>query len=251
MITDPWFYVAAVPAMIILGLGKAGFSSIGVLIVPIMSLTLSPIRVVGIVLPIFLLSDIIAVTSWRKSFDASLLKVMIPGAVIGAGLGWITAAAAGEDLIRILVGGLSLQVAWLYWHRRRNLKPPRQPSVAKGLFFSAASSFTSFVTHAGAAPFQMYVAPLRLAPALYAGTAVFFFAATNYLKIIPYFFLGQFTTENLATAAVLIPIAIPATFFGVWLIKRIDTTRFYDVIHILIVAVGIFLIWQGVTGLTG
>jgi uncharacterized protein len=251
MITDPWFYAAAIPAMVLLGLGKAGFSSIGVLIVPLMSLTLSPIRVVGIVLPILLISDIVAVISWRRSFDAGLLKVMVPGAVIGAGAGWITAAAAGEDVIRILVGALSLQVAWLYWRRRRSLAPPQKRSLAKGLLFSAASSFTSFVTHAGAAPFQMYVAPLRLPPPIYAGTAVFFFAAANYLKILPYFFLGQFSAENLLTAAALMPVAVPATFFGVWLIRRIDTARFYDAIHVLILLVGFFLIWQGISGLTG
>lgn len=249
MITDPWFYAAAIPAMVLLGLGKAGFSSIGVLIVPLMSLTLSPIRVVGIVLPIFLLSDIVAVTSWRRTFDRDLLKVMVPGAMIGAGVGWITAAAAGDDLIRILVGLLSLQVAWLYWRRRRNLPPPQQRSLAKGLFFGAASSFTSFVTHAGSAPFQMYVAPLRLNPQVFAGTAVVFFAATNVLKIIPYFYLGQFSPENLLTAAVLTPVAIPATFFGVWLIRRIDTTRFYDVIYALITLVGFFLIGQGTSAL--
>lgn len=68
---------------------------------------------------------------------------------------------------------------------------------------------------------------------------------------MPYYFLGQFTTENLATAAVLMPVAIPATFFGVWLIRRVDTARFYEVIHILILSVGFFLIWQGVAGLIG
>lgn len=251
MITDPWFYSTAIPAMIILGLGKAGFSSIGVLIVPLMSLTLSPIQVIGIVLPIFLLSDIVAVISWRKTFDADLLKVMIPGAVVGAGAGWIAAALASEDVIRILVGLLSLVVAWLYWRRRRDLPPPGKRSVVKGLFFSACSSFTSFVTHAGAAPFQMYVGPLRLPPPVFAGTAVYFFAATNYLKIVPYFYLGQFSTQNLLTAAVLLPVAIPATFFGIWLIKRVNTARFYDAIYTLIILVGFFLIWQGVAGLLG
>jgi uncharacterized membrane protein YfcA len=214
-----------------------------------MSLTVSPIQAVGIVLPVFLLSDIVAVTSWRRTFDRELLKVMLPGAVIGAGLGWAAAAAASDDLIRILVGLLSLLVAWLYWRRRRDLPPPQERSVAKGLFFSAASSFTSFVTHAGSAPFQMYVGPLRLPPPVFAGTAVVFFAATNFLKVVPYFFLGQFSRQNLLTAATLVPIAIPATFFGIWLIKRIDTTRFYDVIYTLIILVGFFLIWQGLSGL--
>lgn len=249
MITDPWFYAAAIPAMIILGLGKAGFSSIGVLIVPVMSLALSPVQVVGIVLPIFLISDIVAMISWRKTFDADLLKVMVPGAVFGAGAGWIAAFFASEDAIRILVGLLSLLVAWFYWRRRRDLPPPGQRSLVKGLFFSACSSFTSFVTHAGAAPFQMYVAPLRLPPPIFAGTAVYFFAATNYLKVIPYFYLGQFSAENLTTAALLVPIAIPATFFGIWLIKRVNTARFYDAIYTLIIFVGFFLIWQGASGL--
>jgi uncharacterized membrane protein YfcA len=249
MITDPWFYAAAVPAMVILGLGKAGFSSIGVLIIPLMSLAISPIQAVGIVLPVFLLSDIVAVVSYRRSFDGGLLKVMLPGAVVGAGAGWITAAAAGEDFIRILVGALSLLIAWLYWRRRHDMPPPQERSVAKGLFFSAAGSFTSFVTHAGAAPFQMYVGPLRLPPPVFAGTAVYFFAATNLLKVVPYFYLGQFSTANLLTAAVLIPIAVPSTFFGIWLIRRVDTARFYDVIYTLIIIVGVFLIWQGVNGL--
>jgi uncharacterized protein len=250
MITDPWFYAVAIPAMVILGMGKAGFSSIGVLIVPLMSLTISPIQVVGIVLPVFLLSDVVAVTSWRRSFDFGLLKVMVPGAVIGAGVGWIAAAVAGENFIRILVGILSLSIAYHYWRRRRHQPPPRKPSVAKGLFFGAASSFTSFVIHAGSAPFQMYVAPLRLSSQLFAGTAVFFFASTNLLKVVPYFFLGQFSSQNMLTAAVLIPIAVPSTFFGIWLIKRIDTARFYDAIYVLIIIVGIFLIWQGVQEFT-
>ena len=43
---------------------------------------------------------------------------------------------------------------------------------------------------------------------------------------------------------------IPSTFFGIWLIKRIDTARFYDAIYVLIIIVGIFLIWQGVQEFT-
>lgn len=249
MITDPWFFAAAIPAMIILGMAKAGFSSIGVLIVPLMSLAISPIQAIGIVLPVFLLSDVVAVASWRRTFDRDLLKVMLPGAVVGAGAGWIAAAAAGENIIRILVGLLSIHIAYLYWRNRRRKAAPGERSTIKGFFSGAASGFTSFVTHAGAAPFQMYVAPLRLDPQIFAGTAVVFFAASNLLKIVPYFFLGQFSAQNMLTAAVLAPVAIPATFFGIWLIRRINQERFYDAIYVLIVIVGLFLIWQGASGL--
>jgi len=249
MITDPWFYAVAIPAMIILGIAKAGLSSVGVLVVPLMSLVISPIQAVGISLPVFLLSDIVAVVSWRKTFDRKLLQVMLPGAIIGSGLGWITAAAAGENIIRLLVGFLSLVVTAHYWYRRRHHPPPARPSLAKGLFWGAASGFTSFVTHAGGTPYQTYVAPLRLEPKIFAGTAVIFFAASNLLKIVPYFFLGQFSSENLLTAGALIPVAVPATLFGVWLIRRIDPSRFYDLIYAMIAVVGLFLIWQGASGI--
>ena len=66
MITDPWFYAAAIPAMVILGLSKGGFTAVGLLTVPILSLVISPVQAAAIVLPILVLSDIVAVVSYRR-----------------------------------------------------------------------------------------------------------------------------------------------------------------------------------------
>jgi uncharacterized membrane protein YfcA len=68
------------------------------------------------------------------------------------------------------------------------------------------------------------------------------------VKVVPYFFLGQFDRQNLITAAIIGPIALPAVFLGVWLVRRIDPRTFYDVIYALIFAVGLFLVWQGASG---
>ena len=75
--------------------------------------------------------------------------------------------------------------------------------MAKGVFWGAVSGFTSFVSHAGGPPYQIYVTPLRLAPRIFAGTMVVFFFIVNALKLVPYFFLGQFARANLLTSAVL------------------------------------------------
>ncbi len=66
----------------------------------------------------------------------------------------------------------------------------------------------------------MYAVPLRLQPRIFAGTSVIAFAVINAVKLVPYFFLGQFDAANLTTSAILLPISIPATFAGVWLVKR-------------------------------
>lgn len=241
MITDPWFYVVAVPAMIVLGLSKGGFASIGVLTVPILALTISPVQAAGIVLPILILSDVIAIVSYRRDFDLTTIKIMLPGAMIGVGIGWATAAWVTADHIRLIVGLIAVLFALNYWFRHRLKPKPRGQSIARGGFWGAITGFTSFVSHAGGPPYQLYTVPLRLDPRVFAGTTVILFATINAIKVVPYFFLGQFDTANLAASAVLLPLSIPATLLGVWLVKRFEREAFYKWIYATIFIVGVYL----------
>ena len=84
---------------------------------------------------------------------------------------------------------------------------------------------------------------------IFAGTLVLYFFILNAVKLVPYFFLGQFSTENLLTSAVLLPVSIPATLLGVWLIRRIDAKRFYEIVYFLIFAIGAFLIAESLVEL--
>jgi len=78
---------------------------------------------------------------------------------------------------------------------------------------------------------------------------VILFALINAVKLPPYFFLGQFSRENLLVAAAIAPIALIAVFVGVWLVKRVDPRRFYDLIYGSIFAIGLFLVWQATAAL--
>jgi len=245
MITDPWFYAAAVPAMIILGLSKGGFTTMGMLAVPILALVISPVQAAAIVLPILVLSDIVALISYRGIFDRTTLFIMIPGSLAGIAIGWATAAWVTESEIRLIVGVISVAFALNAWLRHRASSEPRAHNVPKGLFWGAVSGFTSFVSHAGGPPFQMYVVPLRLAPRIFAGTSVVTFAVVNAVKLVPYFFLGQFDATNLTTSAMLLPISVPATFAGVWLVKRFEAAAFYNIVYAVMFVVGVYLVWEG------
>ena len=152
--------------------------------------------------------------------------------------------------MRIVVGLLALgfSVNWYVNARHRTEAKPR--STPQALFWGAASGFTSFVSHAGGPPFQIHVVPLKLTPADYAGTAVVFFAVTNAVKLPPYFLLGQFSPDNLATSLALLPVAPVATLCGVWLVKRIAPETFYRIIYALLVPVGLKLAYDGFAGIT-
>ncbi len=251
MITDPVFYAAAIPAMIVLGVAKGGFQNVGLLVVPILSLVISPVQAAGITLPILILSDIVALLSYRRSYDATTLKIVLPGAVVGIAIGWLTAAWVSEELIRLIVGSISVLFALDYWFRVRLRRAPHGPNAVKGGFWGIVTGFTSFVSHAGGPPFQMYAVPLRLEPRVFAGTMVVTFAVINAIKVIPYFFLGQFDATNLETAAVLLPISIPSTLLGVWLVRKFRTDAFYRLVYGLIFAIGVYLVWDGLAEYAG
>lgn len=249
MLSDPWFYVAAVPAMILLGLSKGGFTIMGMLAVPLLSLVMSPIQAAGITLPILILSDLVAVFSYWGIFDKRTLAIMLPGALVGILIGYLTAAWVTENEIRLIVGLISVLFALNYWFRHRLRPEPHGHNVAQGSFWAVVTGFTSFVSHAGGPPFQMYAVPLRLAPRLFAGTSVILFAMINAVKTVPYFLLGQFDAQNLTASAVLLPISVPATFAGVWLVKRIDMVSFYRIVYASIFLVGVYLVFEALVAI--
>ena len=249
MLHDPWFYAAAVPAMILLGLAKGGFASMGILAVPLLALVISPVQAAGITLPILILSDVVAVVSYWGIFDRRTVQIILPGSIVGVFIGWLTAAWVTEHEIRLIVGVVSVLFALNYWFRHRLRSAPHGHDVVKGTFWGIVSGFVSFVSHAGGAPYQMYAVPLRLDPRVFAGTTVLIFAIVNAIKTVPYFLLGQFDAANLIASAVLLPISIPATFLGVWLVKKIKSEPFYKIIYALIFIVGIYLVGEGLSGI--
>lgn len=249
MMTDPFFFAVAIPAVIIVGLSKGGFGGgVGLLGVPLVSLAVPPLQAAGIMLPVLLVMDAVAVASYRGCFHRATLKLLVPAGLAGIIVGWLAASVVSEAFVRLLVGLVALAFTLDYWFRASATMPAR-PSALKGSFLGMVSGFTSFVSHAGGPPFQMYVLPLRLDQRLFSGTAVMFFAIVNLAKVGPYFFLGQLGAENLWTSAMLLPLAIGAALFGVWLVKVLPREIFYRITYSAIFVVSLKLIWDGVTGL--
>lgn len=249
-IIDPWFYVAAIPAVILVGLSKGGFGgTLAMLAVPILTLAISPIQAAGIMLPILVLMDIVALFAYRGRADWKCLSIMLPAAVVGIMVGWAAAAHVEDNFIRLLVGVTSLIFVADYVLKRRKQAAASGHKPAWGFFWGGIAGFTSFISHTGGPPYQMYTVPLRMPKLLFAGTAVIFFAAVNAIKVVPYFLLGQFDSTNLVTSAVLMPLAIIATLAGVRLIRIINADTFYALIYAFMAVIGLKLTYDGVVNL--
>jgi uncharacterized membrane protein YfcA len=247
-IPDPYFYCAAIPAVILLGLSKGGFVSVGMTATPLLALYLSPLEGAALLLPILISQDLISVYVYRHHWDASNLKVLIPGGVIGMAFAWLVASHISDNTVRLTVGVIGVTFVAYMWLKRADVEP-RRMGTASGVFWGSLAGFTSFMTQGGSPPFQIYVLPQRLPKLVLVGTTTMFFASINVMKIAPYFMLGQFSPRNLSTSLLLLPIAVAANFAGVWLVRRTPTTVFYRIAYTLLLMISVALLWQGVSQL--
>ena len=248
MLTDPLFYLAAIPAVILLGLSKGGFAGVSAMALPLLALAISPVQAAAILLPVLIVQDIVSVWVFRKEWDRDTLSLMIPCGAIGIVLGYLLAAKVSPTVVLGVLGAISIVFATyrLWTSRGHQIAAPSNAPKALGALLGITSGFTSQIAHAGQPPFQMWVLPKRLPPPTLVGTTAIYFAVINWLKVPAYLALGQFTHENLTAAAVLMPLAIASTIAGVWLVRRINPERFYTIIYILMIAIGIELLWKAI-----
>ncbi|MBI1684740.1 sulfite exporter TauE/SafE family protein [Caulobacter hibisci] len=254
MLTDPFFYAVAIPAVILVGLAKGGFAGIGVVATPLLALAVGPVKAAAILLPLLIVQDVVGVWAYRKTWDKGLLILMVPPSAVGIFLGWALAALVSSSAVELAVGVVSVLFAVQRLWAERAVKAaaaveagPARPWL--GALCGMASGFISQIAHAGGPPFQIYVLPRRLPRDVFVGTSAIFFAIVNWMKMPAYLALGQFTSDVLTAVAVLIPLAFASTWAGVWLVRRVPAEGFYKIIYVLLIVVGTKLAWDGFFGL--
>ena len=243
------FWVAAVVAAALVGMGKGGVPIVGMLAVPIMALVMNPVVAAGMLLPVYVVSDMFGLYAYRHAFDRRVLVIIVPGAVAGIAFGWATASLVPEAAVTLLVGVIGVAFALNLILRKPVVVEPKRAEVAPGLFWGAVTGFTSFVSHAGAPPYQVYTLPLGMTKAVFAGTSTIAFAFINAVKLVPYYALGQLNLENLEMAAVLSLPAVVAVFAGVRLVKRMPEKLFFRLVTWALLLISVKLIWDGARGL--
>jgi len=251
LISDPYFYLAAVPAVLLFGIAKGGFGGgLGVMAVPLMALVVSPVQSAAILLPILCLMDLVSLRAYRGRWVLSELRVLLPWSLVGIAAGTLLFGFMSPAVIRLILGIIALTFTlhhWLQQFLRAGDGKVFSPTI--GMAASATAGFTSFIAHAGGPPISMYLLRRGLDRTAFVATTVVFFAVVNYVKLVPYAWLGQLDTANLQTSLVLAPLAPLGVAAGVWMHNRVSDRFFFQVAYTLLFLVGVRLIYDGIAGL--
>lgn len=219
-----------------------GFAIVGI---PLLSLTMTPLEAGGLLAVLFVVMDLIALRYWKPStWSKPDLVVLVPGLVIGIGLGYLVLRFANPHLVALLMATVTLAFTglWFVGGGKVRVKPR---SLAKGAVAGLASGVTTMVAHSGGPPIAMYLLPLGLSKALYAGTTSLFFTVGNLLKAGPWLLVSPPNWTLMA-------LCLPACPLGVWLgwrlHERLDQRQLYRACYALLTVTALKLLWDGLRG---
>ncbi|WP_150300351.1 sulfite exporter TauE/SafE family protein [Pseudomonas profundi] len=249
MITDPLFYLCAIPAVLLYGVAKGGFGgNIAILSVPLMSLVMAPQTAAAILLPILCTMDLVALRTFRGRWSTPNLRIIVPAAMLGITLAALTFRMMSEAHIQVMIGVIALAFVLNIWLRRSE-PPVKQISRVRGGFWGLVSGFTSFGIHAGGPPINVYLLPQKMEKTLLMGTIAVFFAAVNFAKVPGYILLDQFTPANLWTSLVLLPLAPIGVRMGFWMLHRTNEKLIYQLCYVFLFFTGGKLLYEGTMAL--
>jgi uncharacterized protein len=222
-----------------------GFAILGI---PLLSLVMDPLKAGALLAPLFVVMDAFALYYWRPStWSKPDVVLLAPSMAVGIGLGFLALRVLDPHLTAIVMAVITLVFAGL-WLFGRERQQPVSRSTPRAIVAGTASGLTTMVAHSGGPPLAMYLLPLGLPKAVYAGTTSFVFTVSNLLKVGPWLLLAKPTPELWGLMLLCTPL-IPLGVWAGWkLHQRLDEAQLYRACYVLLVVVAMKLLWDGVTG---
>ncbi len=243
------FWILASLSAFCLGLSKGGVPVASAMSVPLLALVISPVVAAGLLLPVYIVADVFGFYAYRKNFHPKILKIMMVAMPFGVLIGYLTSSTLPDAAVTLVIGLICFCFAVFTLMGPDAPQEPRDPPLKPGLFWGTITGFTSFVSHAGAPPFQVYALPLGLDKLTFAGTMTVAFAYINLIKLVPYYALGQLSVSNLKIAAGLVAPALLGVYIGVLLVRAVPQKLFFRIVVWALLVLSLRLIWSGATDL--
>src|SRR5918994_3492124 len=127
LITDPAFYLAAIPAVLLFGISKGGFGGgLGVMAVPLVALVVSPVQAAAILLPILCVMDLVSLWAYRGRWVLPELRLLLPASLVGIGIGTWMFGVMSPAVIRLMLGVIAIAFTLHHWLRMMETDAPQK-----------------------------------------------------------------------------------------------------------------------------
>jgi uncharacterized protein len=246
MIAEPLQWICAVMGALMVGVSKAGITGLSILSVALFAHVFpSSKQASGLILPLLIFGDIVAVWSYRTHTQWRYVWKLMPWTAAGVVLGYFALGHISDRTARVMIGAIIVSLCVLgLWRRSLNVQADATTgwhwTVAAALGVSAG--FITLVANAAGPLMSIYLIAMRLPKMQFVGTAAVFFMVLNLFKVPFMVNLGLISAQSFEFNLMLAPAVLLGALVGRWLLIRINQQLFENLVLGLSAVAGVLLI---------
>ncbi|MFF2523363.1 sulfite exporter TauE/SafE family protein [Streptomyces liangshanensis] len=226
-----WGFAALAAAATLVGFSKTAVSGANTVSLAVFATVLPARESTGVLLPILIAGDVLAVLTYRRHAHWPTLWRLFPAVAAGVVLGTVFLLLAGNDAVRTSIGAILLLMAGVtMWRRRGGAEASEVPATSGGRVkagsYGVLGGFTTMVANAGGPVMSMYLLSAGFRKLGFLGTSAWFFLIVNTTKVPFSVGLGLIDGRSLLLDAVLVLFVLPGAYLGKACVNRIDQRLF-------------------------
>ena len=240
-----WQWAMAVGGALAIGVAKTGIGGLGMLAVVIFANLMPAKQSAGFVLPMLVMADVVAVLSYRRHAQWSLLWKLFPWTALGVFLGFLAMGRIDNQQAGLLIGVIVLGLVVLHMVRKSRQKSDEPEHAAWfAPTIGVLAGFTTLVANAAGPLMAIYLLAMRLPKMEYMGTGAWYFLLMNLFKVPFMMNLGLVDAASFQSNLLLLPAVLAGTLIGRIVLKKIDQKLFETLALVLALAAGLNLLYK-------
>jgi uncharacterized membrane protein YfcA len=244
-----WEFAALAFAALLVGFSKTAVSGANTVSLAIFAAVLPARASTGVLLPILIAGDLLAVATYRRHAHWPTLWRLFPAVAAGVVVGTVFLMWADDVIVRTSIGAILLLMAAVTVWRRRTADAEQEPESVttpagrlKARSYGVLGGFTTMVANAGGPVMSMYLLSAGFRKLGFLGTSAFFFLIVNVSKLPFSAGLGLIDGRSLLLDLALVAFVVPGALFGKWAVNKINQRLFEQLVIAATVVGGLQLL---------
>ncbi|GGW46822.1 sulfite exporter TauE/SafE family protein [Streptomyces caelestis] len=232
-----WEFAALAFAALLVGFSKTAVSGANTVSLAIFAAVLPARASTGVLLPILIAGDLLAVATYRRHAHWPTLWRLFPAVAAGVVVGTVFLMWADDAVVRTSIGAILLLMAAVTVWRRRTADAEQEPESVttpagrlKARSYGVLGGFTTMVANAGGPVMSMYLLSAGFRKLGFLGTSAFFFLIVNVSKLPFSAGLGLIDGRSLLLDLALVAFVVPGALFGKWAVNKINQRLFEQLV---------------------
>lgn len=228
----------------LLGLSKSGFKGLGVLIVTILAVVIPAKESTGVLLPLLIVADILAVYSYRKDVQWTILRSIVPFMMFGVLIGVFVGDNISEAIFKKMMAFIILVSALLMIYSGKNHVSNSKSQSRLAIILGMIAGFTTMIGNLAGPFVNIYFLAINASKNQFIATAAWIFFIVNIFKLPFHIFIWKtINEESLLLDLKLLPIVVLGFIVGYKLISYISNNMFrkYIIAMTILGAILIFI----------